>query len=191
MDIYVLFLICALAGQEPTLIRQEDRLLVNLPESVLANAEVGRQLGTGLTTTFQLTLAGDRGLPVLVEIRYELWDEVYLIRVRENGGERSFKADSHEALAAWWREASLILRRGGQATAGTNLRLSLEVIPFSRSEQDRAREWFSETVAGKPADGAGAGSGVNAASRGLLNTLVTTSIKRKPLQRFRWVLKAP
>ena len=77
-------------------------------------------------------------------------------------------------------------------TSGTsppsNLRLTLEVIPFSSAEQSHAREWFSSTGS-LPNANVGGESGDQVRNRGLIDLIVATSIKRNAILRVRWRLR--
>ena len=177
--------------------------LTGLPP-LLGMEEVRKQLATGLTTTlaFQVraTVPGrgrvDGG--ARVDIRYELWDEVYLV-TRIDAAGRAIRASfpSFERLAEWWREAKLdvarLPRAAGQPAWRVEVRLRL--IPFSQSEQLETQRWFSQALAAEEPGSAGA------VSRALeeqpetlgqvLNLLLATSIQRPALLEQEWNLTFP
>jgi hypothetical protein len=197
----------ALAGSEqPTVVLHAGRVcVVNLPP-VLEETAVAAQLNSGLTTTFALELKIDgaaRGrLAGLgqVELRYELWDEKYLLAVTdlEHAANRH-EAASLDALLTWWRQLSLCpvatdelpRERPWRAT------VTLTVLPFSRAEQEDTRAWFSRTLR-RSASSTSTSSAKGASStktapvpddsalRSLSSALIATSIGRSSLITFSW-----
>ena len=83
------------AAQAPTFELDAEGVLhlLSLPE-VLSRREVRPHLDSGLTTSFVVVskVRDDTGREVRgtgkVEIRYQLWDEVYLVRITGIGGAR-------------------------------------------------------------------------------------------------------
>src|SRR5204863_5185750 len=97
----LLLLIAATAAvaqpHRPTVTLNGDRVLVALPDSILKDARVRSRLESALTTTFILKTSV--GAATRIEIRYDLWDEVY--RLRRNAGPQQQIAKS--GLEPWWR----------------------------------------------------------------------------------------
>ncbi len=171
---------------------------------LLGDAEVRKQLATGLTTTLafhvRATVPGrgrvDGG--ARVDIRYELWDEVYLVtRIDAAGRAVRTSFPSFERLAAWWREVKLDVARLPRAADQPPWRVEvrLRLIPFSQSEQLETQRWFSQALAAEEPGSAGA------VSRALeeqpetlgqvLNLLLATSIQRSALLEQEWNLIFP
>lgn len=188
-------------ADEPRLARRDDGglLLAHLPP-VLADEEVREQLDSGLTTTFLFELR-TRGLgrsPVgaaRVEVRYELWDEEYLLTARGAEGEVvRRRLRSFAALAGWWAEPGLVLT---PETVDGALWLDLAVIPFSRSEEEDAQEWLSESLAAPPSGQGAAEGATDTAEKGfrpldrLFRVLLATSIARRSSQRYGWQVDVP
>lgn len=169
-------------------------VLTRLPP-VLRQEEVHRHLGTGLTTTlaFEVRTTGatrTRG-GARIDIRYELWDEVWLVTRADTSG-RTQRASfaSFEKLEAWWRDLRLEVLPARSPAGPAELRL--RVIPFSQSEQLDAQRWFSRSLTGESAGSAGAVSGVVAEPTGdLFNLLLATSIGRPALLEYEWKLSVP
>ncbi|HVT57820.1 MAG TPA: hypothetical protein VHR45_05435 [Thermoanaerobaculia bacterium] len=189
-----------------------ELVLVALPD-ILSLPEVKPHLGGGLTTSFVLEVAArdDRAHKVkgrgMIEVRYELWDEVYLVTATAYDGRRWHESlSSVQRLLAWWKGIKLPLGAAGPLAAGRPWRLDLElsVIPFSQSEQHDTQRWFSRSLgdgqsgtepAGRPAGAGGIepGGGVGPASaaaplHGVLDLLIATSIKRRSLVSYNWSL---
>lgn len=164
-----------------------------LPQ-VLDDAEVRRNLDSGLTTTFVLRLQ-PRGQRVSggarLELRYEPWDRVYHVRASGLDGEaRRRTLRSFDELSQWWQTLLLPVL---PATEGDNrLRVVLDVIPFSAAEELDAERWLagklSKATSGRRnADDVGQGRDETPeALSQTLNALVATSIRRDPLQTYRW-----
>lgn len=169
-------------------------VLTRLPP-VLRQEEVRRHLGTGLTTTvaFEVrTLGGTRTRGgARIDIRYELWDEVWLVtRADTSGRTQRTRFASFEQLEAWWRDLRLEVLPARSPAGPAELRL--RVIPFSQSEQLDAQRWFSRSLSGESTGSAGAVSGVVAEpTSDLFNLLLATSIGRPALLEFEWRLSVP
>ena len=166
-------------GQRPSFVAQPGGLVaVVLPSSILEDARVRRQLGSGLTTTFLVT-AKQRGTNRLsgarMEVRYDLWDEVWIVRKGEDGrwGERQ-RLTSKDALEKWWRAPLRIL---ATSAAKVSLQVDLSVLPFSAAEENDARDWISKSGGvGTPASDV----------PGLVDVLIGTTIAAKPITTWRW-----
>ena len=191
-----LFLLVALcpwlaAGDVPGfLLKGERRLMVTLPSDHLTQPKVARMLRSGLTTTFVFTLkaramTGRNTLAqtaARVDVRYEPWDDVYLIQLWHFDGrrEKHALADS-QALADFFAAgnvalASLAKHKDTQWT----LMVTLKVLPFSEREQKATRDWFSEKLSEntKRED-----------PNKVLDMLLATSIKRRSVISGFWRLE--
>jgi hypothetical protein len=156
---------------------------------------VRKQLGTGLTTSFAFEAAarGAGGKPkgaARVDVRYDLWDEVYVVtRVDAAGHAARTTLPSFDRLAEWWRDARLVVARGALATAGT-VDVRLRVIPFSQAEQLETQRWFSQALSAEKSGSAGAVSDAVAdqpeSFSQVINLLMSTSIGRPALLEYAW-----
>lgn len=149
-----------------------------LPASVLQDPGVRRQLGSGLTTTF-LVVARQREIDALsgarIEIRYDLWDEVWLVRKIEfDRREERQRIATRDALEKWWRAPLRLLATGRERVS---LQIDLSVLPFSAAEEEDARQWISKS------GGVGTGGAGNA---GFVEALIGTTISARPITTFRW-----
>lgn len=166
----------AAADRATLLLGSGGAVTVTLPDSVLAHAAVKKQLESALTTTF-LVVGRVRGTPQTVatrlEIRYDLWDEVY--HVRRVGSDRKQDAQrvTQEQLAKWWRTPLRVAAIGARAAI---VDVEVTVLPFSAAEEDDARQWLSK------------GGGVTRSnqSAGVVDALIGTTISAKPLVTFHW-----
>ncbi len=175
-------------------------VLSGLPP-ILAEEEVRRHLTTGLTTTllfrlepqWQVAPAGAR-----IEVRYELWDEVFQVAVlTADGQSQQMLVPSFEELNTWWQQVGLVVLgpHAQQSTAERHVRLVLDVIPFSQAERDDTKRWFSETI------GAAAQSAAEETDRSpddreeslgrVLSVMIATSIQRRALTSYEWTLQLP
>lgn len=191
------------AADEASLVRGRDELilLTELP-AILEEEEVAAELGTGLTTTFvfrlDLPVAGGQAAGgARTEIRFELWDEVFHVAtVGVNGRVSRSVISSHEELLVWWRELALAVLDGSSKVAAraTKARVTLEVVPFSRAEQDDTQRWFAKGVGRTE----GAGERVSdspddreGSLEQVFSVLIATSIQRRALITYRWTLDLP
>jgi hypothetical protein len=138
----------ASAGSPPSIaIDAKHRLVVGRLAPILAEEAVSRQLQSGLTTTFVFRAeAGGRQLGgARVDLRYDLWDEVFeVVAVGADGrGERVTLA-GRAALEKWWSSLELVVAEQGSFSAvrSREFVLAVEVVPFSASERDDAQRWF-------------------------------------------------
>lgn len=188
-------------GDAPALERSGARLrLAGLPP-LIAAAEVREHLETGLTTTFVIEVTARDGGGRKAEggaraaVRYDLWDEVYLVStLGAGGGTERRRLESFERLLDWWRglELTLLDAPGLDRSTRWEVRLALSLVPFSQAEQDDAQRWLTRSLegAGSPAteELAEAAEDGPAPLRGLLDVLAVTSIARRSLRRWEWRL---
>jgi hypothetical protein len=174
-----------------------QRLVAGALPSVLDEAAVARQLESGLTTTFvfRVEVAGRLLGGARVDVRYDLWNEVFEVAVvgADGRGERATLA-GRAALQTWWSGLELVVADRGSLTAAgpRELVLALEVVPFSASEQDDAQRWFVRSF-GDRATGAGPQVTDPAERRGdslekVLGVLMATSIRSSALYTTRWAV---
>ena len=189
----------AVAEQPPRAEIYDDGHMVvsGLPE-ILGDQEVMRHLSSGLTTTFSLR-AEIKGAKLVggarVDVRYELWDEVYqavAVGIDGRGERRDF--DDLEALLVWWHERQLLVFEGqeGKVAQGDSIALTLDVVPFSQSEKEDTQRWFSRSFAATRG-GESARITDSAERRGdslekVLGVLMATSIQRRAVLSHEWTV---
>ena len=181
---------------------REGITLSRLP-LILGEEEVRKQLGTGLTTSFAFeatarTAGGKVKGAARVDVRYDLWDEVYIVtRIDASGHATRVTLPSFEKLAEWWRDARLVLIRGPAAPAAgiAAVDVRLKVIPFSQAEQLETQRWFSQALSAEKSGSAGAVSDAvedqPESFSQVINLLMATSIGRPALLEYAWKLAVP
>jgi len=180
-----------------------DVHLSDLPP-ILGDEKVAPELTKGLTTTFLFRVEALNGRAgrgtggARVEVRYELWDEVFHILILATDGRpRREQVDSMEALHSWWGALRLpVLSADGSGSAvGRRMRVSLDVVPFSRAEESDTQRWFAESVrraeVGTADSSAGIGESESLDDAGVFELLIATSIRRRPLISYDWTLDMP
>lgn len=202
LPVVALFAAGRLAAAPPPGLEAENGWLVlaRLP-AIVSEAEVRRQLATGLTTSFVFEIkasgrAGKSRGAARIDVRYELWDEVYIVtKIDAAGRVARAKLPSAERLEAWWKEIRLAaLRVEPPGVLPTKADVRLRVIPFSQSEQLEAQRWFTQALSAEGGGGAGAVSEVEdqpASLSQVLNVLLATSIGREALLEYAWTLAVP
>lgn len=164
------------AQQRPVFSRNAGIVAVTMPSAVLQDGGVKKQLGSGLTTTFLVAVRqrdSGRLTAARLEVRYDLWDEVWLVRrVEFDGKSERQRITSAEALEKWWRTP---VRLFASAADRVPLQVEVSVLPFSAAEEDDARAWISKS------GGVGTAGG-----SGLVDALIGTTISAKPITSFRW-----
>lgn len=203
----LLLLVPAVLGAAPATLpapaleaAREGITLSRLPP-ILGEEEVRKQLGTGLTTSFafEATARGSAGKvkgAARVDVRYDLWDEVYIVtRVDASGHASRVTLPSFERLAEQWRDARLVLIRGPAAAGVTDVDVRLKVIPFSQAEQLDTQRWFSQALSAEKSGSAGAVSDAvedqPESFSQVINLLMATSIGRPALLEYSWKLAVP
>lgn len=177
-------------------------VLSGLPP-LLDRAEIRKQLDSGLTATLAFDVRTTGASPeklrggARVDIRYELWDEIYVVtRLDASGKRERLRFDSFDKLGRWWREARLVVlplpRSLGQGSGQWTSSVWLRVIPFSQAEQRETQRWLSESMAGEGEGSAGAVAQAledrPASLSQVLQLLVATSIGRPALFEQEWKL---
>lgn len=189
------------ARPAPALARGPSGFLVlsRLPP-LLAQAEIRRQLETGLTTTlaFEVRIAGLRTPGAArLDVRYEPWDEVFHLRQIEASGKVVHsRLPSFAKLAEHWGKLELaVLDARKLGTRPVKAEVRLRVIPFSRAEQLETQDWLTRSLSDREPGSAGALSGAleePATPMGqVLDLLLATSIERGALSEFSWKLDVP
>jgi hypothetical protein len=190
------------AVQPPAVDTARDGLALSRLPPVLADPEVRKQLGTGLTTSFVFTAtarggaAGKTKGAARVDVRYDLWDEIYIVtRIDGSGRAARVTLPSFERLAEWWRAARLVLIRPPAAASARSVVINLRVIPFSQAEQLDAQRWFSQALSAEKSGSAGAVSDAvedqPESFSQVINLLLATSIGRPALLEYQWSLTLP
>jgi hypothetical protein len=150
---------------------------VAFQSSILDESAIRKQLDGGLTTVF-LIVVKERGTKntsaARLEIRYDLWDEVWLVRRVDfdRRGEQQ-RIASFEALAKWWRITTRVFATSAGRAA---LDIEMRVLPFSAAEEKDARDWISKSGGVATASGGG----------GLVDALIGTTIAARPITTYRW-----
>ena len=163
-----------LAQHRPAFGHSGGLVTTTLPVSILDSAPVKKQLAGGLTTTFLVAARQQqRVLGARIEVRYDLWDEVWHVRrIEFDRKEDRQRLTSREALEKWWRTPVRIF---ASAAPDLPLQVDLSVLPFSASEEEDARQWIAK------------GGGVATPSgEGLVDVLIGTTLAAKPIIRWRW-----
>jgi hypothetical protein len=190
------------AAQAPAIQAAREGLTLSRLPAILNEAEVRKQLETGLTTSFvfETTARDARGAKTKggarIDVRYEPWDEVYFVtRIDASGRAQKATLPSFEKLGEWWREARLVVVRPPAAGNARSVQVRLRVIPFSQAEQLDAQRWFSQSLSGEKSGSAGAVSEAvedqPESLNQLLSLVMATSIGRPALLEYQWNLPIP
>lgn len=165
------------AQQRPTFTVNGGVVAVTLPAAVLQDKSVRKQLGSGLTTTF-LVIARQRetgrATGARIEVRYDLWDEVWMVRrIDFDGRTDRQRLTAADALEKWWRTPVRLLAADAARVA---LQVEVSVLPFSAAEEEDARQWITKS----------GGVGTAAGGGGIVDALIGTTISARPITSFRW-----
>lgn len=170
----------AMAAAPGRVVLRRARGIVTLtpPAAVLQKANVRKHLESGLTTTFAVEAGEGKAR---IEIRYDLWDERWLITTVDlNGHARDETVPSYARLVTWWSALALPVSR----EEGTRMRVVMSVLPFSERERSDTEEWVTRTVG--LARGGSESPALQGAAAGVLDAAIATSIQRRVVERFEW-----
>jgi hypothetical protein len=177
------------AGAPRVSLQDGDRLVVSHLPALLTEEAVKRHLDSGLTTSLVLQggpLGASKSGAARVDVRFELWDEVYLVTILDGEGriERSRQA-SPEALARWWSEVEIVLSVDPAIVRADDrqARVSLAVVPFSQAELLDTQRWLVESIG--QAQG-GTGGGREGGATGAVGALIATSMQRRAVSTVVW-----
>ncbi len=192
---------CLTTAQGPLVLTGDGKTPVKLTRlpAVLNHPTIHEELHSGLTNTLLLLITVNpedgqkRRGGATIDIRYELWDEVFLITVTDlNKRSYNEKIASHSELLSWWRNLKLdVLGPESLASSqGLVVEVELRLLPFSQAEQNDAQLWLTSSHASEGStvldnDPIIARTGRVTNDR-LLDVLVATSIKRRPILSFSW-----
>ena len=169
-------------------------MTVTLPASVLQSKEVSSHLTSGLTTAFVILVnAGEKKGAARVTVRYELWDETYLVSALDSTGrEVKHTFTSAAKMTEWWSTAPLlVIRRWSAADSAAKAQITVKVLPFSAREQAETQRWLSRiftsmnSVKDAPVD-----KRSDAGAAKILDVIVSTSIQRRPILEYQWTVDA-
>jgi hypothetical protein len=150
------------------------------PAAVLQKANVRKHLESGLTTTFAVEAGEGKAR---IEIRYDLWDERWLITtVDVNGREHDEAVPSYARLVSWWSALALPVSRA----EGTRMRIRMSVLPFSERERSDTEEWVTRTVGLARGGSEAPVAEGSVPGMGVLDAAIATSIQRRVVERFEW-----
>lgn len=160
---------------------------------VLDDETVAKQLRKGLTTVLLFRLRGVRGgepaAGARIEVRYDIWDEVFhMTRLDVQGREHFEEAPDDQALREWWSSLRVpLLDSVAAGSLGSDLRVILDVLPFSQAEEADARRWFAAAAerSRRPRDGPST-TVEDGGDASVLGLLMATSIRRRPVRSFTW-----
>jgi hypothetical protein len=161
---------------------------VILPARIIENSEVRKQIGTGLTVSFVarttvVDVAGNEsGGSAVISVRYDLWDENYLVTIIDVDRRRSEqRVDSYAHLIDFWTRSSLVVAHPGTTDFRGTANVKVEMLPFSAAEEADAQRWLSRSANGPAARG-----GEAAPESRLLEVIIGMSVQRRPLLEFHW-----
>jgi hypothetical protein len=167
------------------------RVVLQLPASVLESAAIRSQLASGLTTAFVIRAnAVDGSGHQLkgggrIEIRFELWNERYIVDTLAISGKRErLIRDNWTQLIEWWsRHPLAVLQLRENAKPPRTITARLDVLPFSAREEDDARRFLAQSQ-----NDAARGESGTPAARSILDLVVGTSLRRRPIASLRWTV---
>jgi hypothetical protein len=147
-----------------------------LPGSFLQDPAVRKQLSSGLTTVIVI-IAKQSGTSnaggARFEIRYDLWDEVWLVKKTDfDGRVDRQRIANFDALMQWWHNPVRMFASNEPHVA---LNVELRVLPFSSAEEQDARDWISKS-----------GGVATPSGAGFVQTLIATTITARPIVMVRW-----
>ena len=162
-----------------------------------------RRLLSGLTATIELeTKVEADGVPKAVEsisaleIRYEVWEEVLLVRCLDCTGtfaSHSFK--SFDQMKQWLSSEPIKVAsiREIEPDKALHIKVKCHIIPYSKAEEGEARDWFSKLL-NVPEPGSTSQAdrdrkrriGGQPSANSLFSTLMSSGIGRQSVRSYEW-----
>ncbi|MCH9650207.1 MAG: hypothetical protein K0U98_18360 [Deltaproteobacteria bacterium] len=172
-----------------------DLILAQLP-AVLDHTTVAPKLTSGLTTTFYFRVAVGRRDEALggadISLRYDVWEEVFLLTIRDGLGTTQTQQQPPDQLEEWWSNLRVALAPWRPSEPNSDspdqpleMIVSLTVLPYSSGELADTKRWLSRTGATgrqRPPD---PGDRAQTSSH-LFDLLLGTSLERKALFSRKW-----
>ncbi len=154
----------------------ERVFLLRIPEYVLSDSRVQKSIHSGLTCTLMFDLRANDAFRKtgLVTVRFEPWDEIFLVEIVVDGQKHNPQTvTSNKDLIAWLTQVGFRIHTGDQVIQ--SISVNLKLVPFSEKEQEDAQRWFTKDLNN---------------DRGSLSTVadyvLASSIGRKSACQFSW-----
>jgi len=193
---FLLFALGMFLQTEPVLWLDQEQdshlLQTRINGQFLDDPLVSKNLKSGLTTTVECLAEfsdSDQECPAggaSIFIRYELWDEVFLLEYWDHAGRhQQVQLDSVQAIQVWLlRTTFQLVKLKGSCWQDEAVRVTIKVLPFSQREQQRAQKWMSRTIAAQQSK-----PGSNQSNKQVMDLIIGTSVKRPALLEFSWELE--
>lgn len=202
-------LLLAPRGTPPPVERGTDGfLLLRIPDEPLDDPDIRRRLLSGLTTTIELhTELETDGREVIspepssIDIRYDLWDEVLHVRRTDVGRSPVVQSiESTDAMKQWLKTDPLriVSLQGVSPGAVLHVKVTCLIIPFSKAEEARTKEWFSNALRAPSSGSTGQGNlsrqrrmGGEGDKESVFAQLMSTGIRRHSIRTYQWSWTLP
>jgi hypothetical protein len=195
-----LLLIYSADFEKPKLAHAENQLQFHLPEPLLSDAEVERRLLSGLTTSIIIETEARTATgksfndSLILEIRYDLWEETLTLGLVSKGGraEKQVYSGLEDLLEAMRKEPRGIMTLPNPPPGMVQVRTRLRVIPYSQSEEDAAKSWIGDILT-TPAEGTNQQdrgrqrtTGSTESGSEIFQVLMSSGLKRDAVVDVRW-----
>ena len=202
MNVFLLLLMIWRPLEKPALIMEDQRFItLHVPPGVLADDDFKRRLFSGLTTSIELETelrgVSKESAVSLIEIRYDVWEELLLVRKFEPGGTVSRVSLANlDELRQWFDRVPLRIYAlsAEHLNRVLTVKVTCRVIPFSKAEQHQTQAWFANLA--EVPDAAQRGQISRTRNReststenggnGIFRVLMTTSIERQSVVTYKW-----
>lgn len=184
--------LAAAAASGPRAVLSGGEVRVFLPRAIVDRADVRKQIDSGLTTAFVVTARASslaNNDPMRIDVRYELWDEKYLVATHRKGSAPATATlESFDAFRLWWERTPLLVARTRDETSSRTIEVSVDMVPFSAREEADARRWLTESLSQIAAERGGetSGSSKKGSAGSILDAVMATSLHRKAIRTWKW-----
>ena len=185
----------AAVSQQQSLLRavlNGDKIDVTLPVSAFRSEQFSKYLASGLTTAIIVSAEDENGrgnrAAVRIEIRYDLWDEIYRVMKRDIAGTtEQLTLPTTARLNEWLTTTPFHVIDGRDGRIPVMLRVGVDVIPFSATEQAEAQRWLLHSM--RDAETRQLGGAVATApdeTAGAFDRMIAGSVQPKAVLSFHW-----
>lgn len=187
--------------EKPNLTIVDSELQFHLPEPLLADTEVERRLLSGLTTSIIIETearaanGSEFSESVIMEIRYDLWEETLttaLVSKQGQAAQMRYSGGIPELIEALRAKPLKVLTLHQPPPGQMTVRSRLRVIPYSQSEEDAAVTWLGDVLTapvqsqGQQDRGRRRTTGDSQSGSEIFQVLMSTGLKREAVVDVRW-----
>lgn len=167
---------------------------VTFPPNIFRNEQLTKSLTSGLTTTILIFGDDPSGRMVRIEIRDDLWDELFRVNVFDVAmKQEQLTFPTIARLREWLETTRFHVADVHDTHVAAMMRIEVDVVPFSATEQAEAQRWLLHSIRDAEAQSPGAGGSrtTSSDSGSAFDRLIAGSVKPKAVLSWHWKIPVP